>query len=45
LGVKPKSTFLGKGEAMDGIGGAESIIDIDYGDSWGAGVEHTQKGG
>jgi hypothetical protein len=36
---------LGKGEAMDSIGCAESIIDIHNGDSRGAGVEHTEKGG
>ena len=36
---------LGKGEAMDGVGCPESIIDIHNGDSRGAGVEHTEKGG
>jgi hypothetical protein len=36
---------LGKSEAMDGIGCAESIIDIHNGDSRGAGVEHAEKGG
>ena len=41
----PGSTFLGKSNSMDGIGGAESIIDIDDGDARGAGVEHTQKSG
>jgi hypothetical protein len=30
---------------MDGVGCAESIIDIYNGDSRGAGVEHTEKGG
>jgi hypothetical protein len=36
---------LGKGEAMDSIGCAESIIDIHNGDSRGAGVEHAKEGG
>jgi hypothetical protein len=30
---------------MDGVSCAESIIDIHNGDSRGAGVEHTEKGG
>jgi hypothetical protein len=30
---------------MDGVGCAEAIIDIHNGDSRGAGVEHTEKGG
>jgi hypothetical protein len=36
---------LGKSEAMDGVGCAESIIDIHNGDSRGARVEHAEKGG
>jgi len=30
---------------MDGVGGTEAVIDIDDGDPWGAGVEHSKKGG
>lgn len=30
---------------MDRVGGTEAVIDIDDGDPWGAGVEHSKKGG
>ena len=30
---------------MDGVGGAEAVIDIDDGNPGGAGVEHSKKGG
>ena len=35
----------GKSEAMNGGGGAKTIVDVDHGNSRGAGVQHPEKGG
>ena len=38
-------TAFGERDAMDGVGSAEAVIDIDYGNPGGAGVEHSKKCG
>ena len=35
----------GKGESVDGVGGAKTVVDVDHGNSRGAGVQHPEKGG
>ncbi len=45
MGLLALPAFGGSCDEGGGIGGAEAVVDVDYGDVGGAGVEHAEEGG